>query len=333
VLPPGVPWGGYQRKGVTVGQSPGWLIESTMDRAYRDLAAHALFGISGFRLSTVSAGAYLTLTADNSDFNFDRLIVCAVNGPAAGAYDVTEGGQTTHVDLHADDQHVACQTFQSAEMQGAAQLSVTAGPVTITSWGAFRDDGGVTVSNLGVVGAQISQFGETDDAADQAEIDAYQPDLIVIAFGTNDGFVGRFEPQSYELTLRHEIRRVRRMAPGVPILLLGAPDAGASPTRTDVLNNAVTSDPRPPPGAWYPPPGLAAVRQIQRHVAAELGLAFWDWSMRMGGPYTADRWANADPPLMRKDRVHYTSAGGIRIAELLEADLDAARAAYILSDR
>jgi hypothetical protein len=53
----------------------------------------------------------------------------------------------------------------------------------------------------------------------------------------------------------------------------------------------------------------------------------------MGGPGTADRWANADPPLMRKDRVHYTVAGGRKVGALLDADFEAAKAAYILSGR
>ena len=115
----------------------------------------------------------------------------------------------------------------------------------------------------------------------------------------------------------------------MPILLLGAPDAGTN--RPDLVANAYTTDPPPPPpGVWYPPPGLSAVRQIQRHVAVDMGVAFWDWSSRMGGPFTADRWANADPPLMRKDRVHYTVVGGARIAALLESDFEAAKAAYIL---
>jgi hypothetical protein len=64
-----------------------------------------------------------------------------------------------------------------------------------------------------------------------------------------------------------------------------------------------------------------------------MGVAFWDWSSRMGGPGTADRWANADPPLMRKDRVHYTATGGRKLAGLLDDDFEAAKAAYILSAR
>ena len=331
VMPPGKPFDGFKPRGVTVYQSPGWSAQSIFDPAYRDLGQRALFGISGFRQTASQAGAKLTLTADTPEFAFDRLVICAVNGPGAGAYDVTLGGVTTHIDLHAEATHVACVTVQAPSRQSLAELDVAAGPVTLTSWGNFRDDGGVTVSNLGVVGTQVKNFAATDDAADAEELGAYHPDLIVLEFGTNDGFVGHFEPEAYEESLRSQVRRLKRLTHGAPILLLGAPDAGTN--RPDLAGNAYTTDPPPAPGVWFPPPGLEAVRQIQRRVAAQMGLAYWDWSTRMGGPATADRWANADPPLMRKDRVHYTVAGGERIAALLENDFEAAKAAYILSDR
>ena len=63
---------------------------------------------------------------------------------------------------------------------------------------------------------------------------------------------------------------------------------------------------------------------IQRRLAHELGLAFWDWSARMGGRCTANRWTALDPPLMRPDHVHFTTPGGREIARRLQADLDAA---------
>jgi hypothetical protein len=77
---------------------------------------------------------------------------------------------------------------------------------------------------------------------------------------------------------------------------------------------------------WFPPPALAWIRAIQRRVAAEEGVAFWDWAARMGGPGAAQTWAGATPPLMRGDHVHYTTEGGALVAALLQADLDAAAA-------
>jgi hypothetical protein len=69
---------------------------------------------------------------------------------------------------------------------------------------------------------------------------------------------------------------------------------------------------------------LRTVRDVQRRVAAQLNVAFWDWEARMGGRCTADIWVHATPPLMRGDYVHYTVAGGKEIAQRLQDDLDKA---------
>jgi hypothetical protein len=48
----------------------------------------------------------------------------------------------------------------------------------------------------------------------------------------------------------------------------------------------------------------------------------------MGGAGSADRWANATPPLTRADHVHTTSVGGAQVAAMLEADFERAFAVY-----
>jgi lysophospholipase L1-like esterase len=150
----------------------------------------------------------------------------------------------------------------------------------------------------------------------------------VLAFGTNEGFAGRFDDDAYEAILRAQIERLKRLAGGAPILILGAPDAETD--RRALAHNAqpLPGEPSAPgEGGWFEPPALARARAIQRRVALAEGAAFWDWAAAMGGPGTAQDWATREPPLMRRDRVHYTTLGGARIAGLLQADLDAAAAA------
>src|SRR5688500_19665641 len=61
-----------------------------------------------------------------------------------------------------------------------------------------------------------------------AELSAYRPDLIVLAFGTNEGFSPVLTAGEAETTLRTQVARIRRLSDrDVPILLLGAPDAAA----------------------------------------------------------------------------------------------------------
>jgi lysophospholipase L1-like esterase len=249
------------------------------------------------------------------------------------------------------------------------------GTVSVTSMATFRR-GGVALSNLGVSGSQLMHTAREDPEVVRAEFREYRPDLIVLAFGTNEGFSPRVNEFEYEVTLRAQIGRIRRLAGNVPILMLGAPDAlsrraemranttsgeaspdcgapvaqpaaaepGVIDTIMTKLRNSIgiaPSEPQsapgpaspPPPvatgtskGPLFPPAGLRLVRDVQRRVAAQLNVAFWDWEKRLGGRCYADAWVHANPPLMRGDYVHYTTAGGKEVAQRLEADLDKAMA-------
>ncbi len=337
VMPPGRPFDGFFPHGVHVDQSPGWTVENTFRS---DPVTSPAFGISGFRLTSRQDGASLTLTAEPAQA-FRRLVVCAEARPQAGAYDVTLGAATTRVSLDAPTVGVTCASFPASTLQTQAVLTTEGGPVTLTSWASFNDAAGVVVSNLGVVGTELRHFARTDDQAVGEELRTYKPDLIVLAFGTNDGFVSHFNAAAFEDRLRGQIARLKRLGGGVPILIIAPPDAetkrGALAHNDDeggapLPEDAQTEEPQPYSQAfrtaWFSPPALAQIRQIQRRVAQETGVAFWDWGARMGGPGAADRWANAVPPLTRADHVHTTSAGGAQVATLLQADLDAAYLAY-----
>ena len=107
--------------------------------------------------------------------------------------------------------------------------------------------------------------------------------------------------------------------------MLGAPDAlSRNPElRTNAAGTAIDC---PDGGAapLFAPPALAAVRTVQRKVASDLNLAFWDWQAAMGGVCTAMAWPAWVPPLMRPDHVHFLRAGGQILAARLQADLDRA---------
>jgi hypothetical protein len=224
VLPPGRPFEGFFPHEVTVQQSDGWALQTILSSAAQDPASRPLFGVSGYRLTSLQAGAEISMTAE-PDAAFTRVTVCAERAPGAGAFVLSLGAVTTRVPLAADKASIGCTTVQAGEPQTFAEVTSEAGAVTLTSWAAFADDGGVVVSNLGVIGAQLRHFAETDDAAVAEELKAYKPDLIVLAYGTNEGFTDPFDPQGYANLLQGQIERLKRLSGGVPILVLGAPDA------------------------------------------------------------------------------------------------------------
>ena len=135
-------------------------------------------------------------------------------------------------------------------------------------------------------------------------------DAVVLAYGTNEA-AGAFDPSRYTTLLHQALRTLRAVHPGVPCLLVGAPDRGVHQSATG------------PSRAKGAPPTTRPQRNqrlrfalvhkqvnaIQAHVGALYGCRNWDWQLAMGGVGSAYRWARATPPLMARDLVHLTAEG------------------------
>jgi len=252
VLPPGKPWRGYFLRGMTADMSDGWKISATFGPGSAD--PRPALGLSGFDLTSQRDGARIALTADAGQM-FDRFTICALAQPRAGALRITIGATSERMNLDSAIARPECKTIRAPQPQFTVEVVSEGDPVTITSWATFRDAGGIAVSNLGVVGSQLVHFARTDDAVVAEELRTYKPDLIVLAFGTNEGFAPVFRPYEYEIVLRTQIGRLRRLSGGVPILLIGAPDA--SSRRPEMLRNA----PGPTPASCPEPVEVRAAPQ------------------------------------------------------------------------
>jgi lysophospholipase L1-like esterase len=319
VLAPGRPYPGYLTFGVTASQSGGWRTHAAFGDRYRE--GGAPLGLSGFTQTARQAGETLGLAADTLDSAFDRMTVCAIAGPGAATIALRLGGTEQSWALEAPLLSPSCRTIATDAPAAAASVTtLDEGVASITSIAVFRGQSGVVLSNLGVSGAQLAHFGRSDDGVVRAELAAYRPDLIVLAFGTNEGFSPGLTAAAYEAGLRAQIARLRRLAGGeVPILLLGPPDAAT--------RDAGLADMRAGCGeGWHRPRLLAAVRERQRAVARELGVGFWDWQAAMGGRCAAHRWRRAG--LMRGDHVHFTRAGGELIGAAIDADIERGASAF-----
>ena len=352
VLAPGKPYDGYITRGVTATMSTGWTIGATFGK--NAAAPRPMLGVSGFSMVSNRPDATMTLRADNSAAMFDRFVLCAIAGPNAGGVTVSfDGAEPSRLDFTTPDIRPLCRSITTETSHASVGIDAEFPGLTLTSWATFRGgNGGVVLSNVGVVGSQLQHFSRTDDTVISEEMNAYMPDMIVLAFGTNEGFSPKFDALAYETTLRSQVARLQHLSSGVPILLLGAPDALtrnaalrgnapglpleceavpaflAAPTvPSDAMIQPLPSNANAAPkGPLFAPPALADVRRIQRQVAGDMGLAYWDWQARMGGPCTARDWVQRPVPLMRGDYVHFKSGGGQEIARLLQADLDAAMA-------
>ena len=305
-LAPGRPYDNYVTWNVTAAQSAGWRVTSW------NAPGDAPLGLSGFTQTARGPGETIGLVADNEEQAFDRLTVCAATGPGAGTITLRLGEMEEQWPLEAGRPGAACGSLDSnIPVSSASVTTADSRPVSLTSVAVFRRRGGATVSNLGQIGAQLSNFAASSDAVLRAELAAWRPDLILLAFGTNEGFDPRFTMAGYADRLRAQVARLRRFAgPETAIVLVGPPDAA---TRRDALPGPDCG------GGWHTPPRLAEVRDAQRALAAELHLAYWDWEYAMGGRCSAQAWHAAG--LMRDDHVHFNRAGGDLIGRMIFNDI------------
>lgn len=363
LMPAGRPHAGVRTRGVTVTTSGPWSARGLFGSGAAE--AWPPRGITGYTLSSNRPGAALSLTADASFTAFGVCVAAASDGPRLA---LTLGTDTQELDLTGDGPQ--CRRIAPAVAVDSARLELVAGEAIVTGWWLERPQG-VIVSNLGVPGSQLQFLGRADEATMAAQFAALPADLVILAFGTNEGFAPFFDALRLEGQIREQVARIRRIAGPVPILMIGPPDAasrnrelmdnvvGGTPGAAVDCNPAIqaTPDRLPVEGFDIPiwsdaggtlapdpvtlsgpmprpvrrglplfnPPALAAASAVQRRVAADLGVAFWDWRARQGGSCSAVRWMQAG--LMGPDFIHYSPAGGAEVARLLLADLDAAREA------
>lgn len=321
VLAPGRPYQGYLTKDVTARQGAGWTVSGIFGPTYgaADSTPH---GLANFSLTSISEGATLSIAADRG--SFDSFTVCALTGPGAGTLTLTLGGVVRPVTLAADRVTPRCEHLDADAPAAGASLTASGGPVIVTSWATERAGPGVILSNLGIVGAQLVHFARTDDRVIAAEVAQFRPDLLVVAFGTNEAFMPGFTAAGYASRLRTALDRLKRLFPDIPRLMLGAPDSATTRPELQTGESGTSPPCDADPGApnWRPTAALATVQATQRRIAHEEGWAFWDWGTRMGGRCTSLSWSRTG--MMRPDHVHFTNLGAAEIARRLQADLDAA---------
>jgi lysophospholipase L1-like esterase len=186
---------------------------------------------------------------------------------------------------------------------GAHRLRIEAlrdGKVRVFGAVLERRGPGVVLDALGLNGARAADQLLSDDALFREHLARRRPDLVVLAYGTNEA--GELSPiEAYEASLRAVVTRARAAAPGASCALVGPTDRPQRAGRD----------------GWVERPRQAAILAVQRRVARELGCAFFDTVRFQGGPLATHAWASLQPPLAQRDHVHLTHLGYARLATAL----------------
>ncbi|MGV8041054.1 MAG: GDSL-type esterase/lipase family protein [Thermoanaerobaculaceae bacterium] len=249
-------------------------------------------GLAGSYLETFQAGESAWIEGIGSSF---RLTFW--RQPAGGTVEIRRDGRVA-----------ATQSLDGPAGVGAVRLSAPdPGPhrweVRTTGRGVVRllgaaleNERGVAYSPLGQNGATVELLLACEERVFAELLRIEQPDVVILAFGTNEAGDPRFDAAGYELVLERVLGRIRGARPEAAVVLVGPPDRADSRSASAVV------------------PAVAAA---QERVAGRKGAVFVDRAAAMGGGGSAHRWAAASPPLAQADLVHFTASGYARLAAMV----------------
>ncbi len=196
---------------------------------------------------------------------------------------------------------------------------------------------GVWLAALGVPGAEIDILSTLDDRLVASEMVVFEPDLIILGFGSNEAFDDKLNKDAYRKRLEKTVDWLKSHAKAADIVILGVPDAARLPafapktatpkscmplTPDEVLNYDARLQAQDSALArWHAPPNLAIVRGVQAQVAAQKGFFYVDLGAVMGGDCAMQVWVTDNPPKAWPDHVHFKPPGQALLAQKIFAEL------------
>ncbi len=189
------------------------------------------------------------------------------------------------------------------------------GPVRLLGTVALQP--GITWESIGINGAEAPLLLRWNQAVFHSYLAAATPDLIVLAYGTNEA-AARWSGEEYRATFARLIDTLHRTAPAASILVVGPADRSLGSTTYTVIGRGRRAR-RIAHRYYLPFRGTARIINAQREVCSTHDCAFWDWQARQGGLGAMNRWVAAG--YAQPDHTHFTGTGYHALADALIADL------------
>ena len=288
------PWAWYNHRGVEM-EGSGWGIDVAGSTEVKD-GMHGLGGAS-FR-GSAGATARFSLKAMHNIVE-----IAYLSQPDGGDFTVeADGSNLGTVETAADSKTPG---FSSFNIPGGAHkfaIRVTRGTVRMYGADFRRDNPGVVYHSLGVNGANVTLLSRSFSGPHwTAELRHYQPDLVIINYGTNESGYPTFVEGTWGQELKNAVKRVQTALPGTSVLLMSPMDRGER--KQDGKIDTITAMP--------------SLVKIEAGVGQETGVAFFNTFQAMGGPGTMGRWYSSEPRLVGADFIHPMPAGAKIVGELL----------------
>jgi lysophospholipase L1-like esterase len=208
-------------------------------------------------------------------------------------------GKSEHlIDGRTSLAHVPGSPLSRLRLEGAASdgfevSSMTGGP---RFYGVIAEgsEPGLVLDTSGIDGARVATALAWNADVLAAELRARPPDLLAVAYGTNEAFDNR-RAEIIGNDVTELVGRLRRGAPNADCLIVGPPDA-AAPDLTSL-------------------PHVVEIEDALHQAANRLGCGFFALRVAMGGDGAFVRWMREVPALARGDRIHLMPAGYEKLGE------------------
>jgi lysophospholipase L1-like esterase len=307
----GHPWSWYAPGVIELSSSSGW---QRNELSQAELGTDGRFGLSGVSFSTGRAGESIRLISDCARFE-----IYLLKQPGGGAIDVSLDGeiQSAGLSLASEKDEPEYLKFSVADESAFSNLqsainrphsielhTVAPGAVRVLGFVSEQRRAGVVYDALGINGARATRLLAWDENVLADNLMERNPDLIIVAYGSNEVGDADFDPAIYRRKFSAVLERLQSAAPRASLLVIAPPDRAIRTGRR-----------------WRTISALPRLIAAQRAAAIEAGAAFWNLTRAMGGAGSIARWAAASPPLAQRDRVHLTRAGYLLIADALYAEL------------
>lgn len=297
-LMPARPWRRYRHLGgLSVESNRPW--DALRVRASTRDVDH--LGVAGLAVESDDRRAFGRI--DTGDQVASQFAIMYLEQPGGGSFDVRlDGRRVARIATAAEETGAGWRLITAAEARHVLEIRPRGdGPVRLFGVSVEREQPGVIIDNLGINGARAVSHLYWDAALHTEYLRRLSPDLVVLAYGTNESGDDGHPIETYEEELRAVVGRVRGAVPAAACMLIGPSDRPMRGEEGELVDR----------------PRTHQVVEVQRRVSRDMGCAFFDLVAFGGGPLSMPHWAEADPPFAQRDHVHYTGRGYLRLGEVL----------------
>lgn len=164
---------------------------------------------------------------------------------------------------------------------------------------------GIIVDNIPQRGSAGLEFTMVNRENLKESFMLLKPDLVILHFGLNIVKNLSESYAYYEKGLYRQISLLKEICPpGTQFLLVGLTDMAYADG--DIIK---------------PYPNISVIINAQQKAAGRSEAVFWNAEKAMGGTSSIIRWNEMNPPLAKKDFVHFTDQGADTLARMMMSDL------------